>query len=65
MTDDAPVLSIGAVLGDSDADSMAWSRAMGALSAKVQSLRRGVTSPVRLSVAYHVDGRLVPNTFRV
>ena len=58
-----PVLSIGAVLGDSDADSMMWSRAIGALSSQVQTMRDGVDSPVRLSVAYHVDGRLAPNDF--
>jgi hypothetical protein len=63
MTDEVPTLSIGAVLGDSDPDSMAWSRAIGMLSSQVQILRDGVTSPVRLSIAYHVDGRLAPNDF--
>jgi hypothetical protein len=58
-----PVLSIGAVLGDSDRDSMAWSKAIGDLSREAQALREDVTSPVRLSVVFHVDGRLVPNQF--
>jgi len=62
-TQDVPALSIGAVLGDSDSESMAWSRAIGALSMQVQGLREGVSSPVRLSIAYHVDGRLAPNDF--
>ena len=58
-----PALAVGAVLGDSDAESMAWSRAIGALSMRVQELREGVDAPVRLSVAYHVDGRLARNEF--
>lgn len=60
---ETPVLTVGAVLGDSDPESMAWSRAIGALSLQVKELRVGVTSSVRVSVAYHVDGRMVPNEF--
>jgi hypothetical protein len=60
---DVPALAIGAVLGDSDAGNMAWSRAIGALSLQAQERRQGVNAPVRLNVAYHVDGRLVPNEF--
>lgn len=60
---DVPALSIGAVLGDSDSESMAWSRAIGDLSGEVQELRGDVVSPVRLSIAFHVSGRMVPNDF--
>lgn len=58
-----PALTVGAVLGDSDADSMAWSRAIGQLSQEVILLRDGILSPVRVGVAFHVDGRTVPNEF--
>jgi hypothetical protein len=58
-----PVLSIGAVLGDSDLESMVWMRAIGALSKQAMSLGEGLITPVRLSVVYHVDGRLSANEF--
>lgn len=58
-----PVLPVGAVLGDSDASSMAWSRLIGALSRKVEGLSSGMSSPVRVNVIFHVDGRLAPNDF--
>ena len=58
-----PGLLIGAVLGDSDAKSMAWSRAIGTLSRDVEQQSIGLSTPVRLNVVYHVDGRLVPNDF--
>lgn len=58
-----PALLIGAVLGDSDAKSMAWSRAIGALSRKVEQLSLGVSTPVRVNVVYHVEGRVAPNEF--
>lgn len=60
---EVPALAVGAVLGDSDSGSMAWSRAIGDLSMRVQRLREGVDAPIRLSVAYHVDGRLARNDF--
>jgi hypothetical protein len=63
MQGDVPALSIGAVLGDADAENMSWKRAINALSKQVQAIREGVTSPVRLNVVYHVDGKLVPNEF--
>ncbi|MDQ1743138.1 MAG: hypothetical protein QOE23_1477 [Pseudonocardiales bacterium] len=56
-------LSIGAILGDSDAENMAWKRAINAVSKQVQALRAGVDSPLQVNVVYHVDGRLVPNEF--
>jgi hypothetical protein len=58
-----PLLSVGAVMGDSDPESMAWSRAIGALSLRVKDLIVGVHSAVRVSVVYHVDGRMAPNDF--
>jgi hypothetical protein len=58
-----PVLSIGAILGDSGAANMAWKRAINELSREVQASREGLTSPLRLNVIYHVDGRMVPNEF--
>jgi hypothetical protein len=58
-----PALLLGAVLGDSDAKSMAWSRAIGALSREVEHLSLGLSTPVRVNVVYHVDGRVAPNEF--
>lgn len=58
-----PALTIGAVLGDSDSGSMAWSREIGKLSTEVIGLREGVESAVRISVVFHVEGRLAPNDF--
>ena len=61
--DCAPSLAVGAVLGDSDFDSMEWSRAIGALSTLVARQQEGVAGGVRLNVVFHVDGRLAPNDF--
>ena len=58
-----PALLLGAVLGDSDAKSMAWSRVIGALSREVEQLSVGLSTPVRVNVVYHVDGRVAPNEF--
>ena len=64
MSADAPpVLSIGAVLGDSDPENMAWKRAIHALSREVKALRDGVDSPLRVNVVFHVNGKLAPNEF--
>ena len=64
MTVDAgPALAIGAILGDSDMESMSWSRAIGALSQRVETLSLGLTSPIRVNVVFHVDGKLAPNEF--
>jgi len=64
MTDSAgPALVIGAVLGDSDTESMLWSRAIGALSQTAESLSAHLQSPLRVNVVYHVDGRLARNEF--
>jgi hypothetical protein len=63
MTSADPVLAIGAVLGDSDTNSMAWSRAIGDFSRRVEELSIGVSTPVRVNVVYHVDGRIAPNEF--
>lgn len=60
---EAPSLAVGAVLGDSDQQSMVWSRAIGALSNEVKALRGAVKSPVNVNVVFHVDGRLAPNDF--
>lgn len=60
---DVASFAVGAVLGDSDAESMAWSRAIGALSTDVKELREGIASPVNVNVIFHVDGRLAPNDF--
>lgn len=61
--DAVPGLLIGAVLGDSDTKSMAWSRVIGALSREVEQLSIGLSTPIRVNVVYHVDGRVVPNEF--
>jgi hypothetical protein len=42
---------------------MAWSRAIGALSRKIKELSVGLSTPVRVNVVYHVDGRIAPNEF--
>jgi hypothetical protein len=57
------VLSVGAVLGDSDSESLAWRRAIGSLGKQVMGAREGVESPLRVNVVFHVDGKLVPNEF--
>jgi hypothetical protein len=61
--DPVPSLLIGAVLGDSDAKSMTWSRLIGALSRDIEQLSIGLSTPVRVNVVYHVDGRAAPNDF--
>ena len=63
-SDDEPaMLSIGAILGDSDAENMAWKRAINALTKQAQARRADVSSPLGVNVVYHVNGRLVPNEF--
>lgn len=57
------VLSIGAILGDSDSESLAWRRAVGSLGKQVMEAREGVESPLRVNVVFHIDGELVPNNF--
>jgi hypothetical protein len=61
--DAEPAILIGAVLGDSDAQSMAWSRAIGTLSQRVERLSAGLATSVRINVVYHVAGKLAPNEF--
>lgn len=58
-----PVLSLGAILGDSDATNMAWKREIAALGRKVRARRASYESPLRVNVVFHVSGRLKPNTF--
>lgn len=58
-----PVLLVGAVLGDSDLESMAWSRSIGTISREAEAMSAGLDSPMRVNVVYHVDGRLAPNEF--
>ena len=60
---DIPCLAIGAILGDSDADSMQWSREVSLLARQVASRRAGIRSPLRLNVVFHIDGRMAPNDF--
>ena len=56
-------LLVGAILGDADADSLAWSRAIGVVSARAESLSVSLATPLRLQVEIHVDGRTSPNEF--
>lgn len=58
-----PILEIGGVLGDSDSESMKWARAIGELSREVETSGPWAASPLRVSVQFHVDGRLAPNEF--
>ncbi|WP_143448889.1 hypothetical protein [Kineosporia sp. A_224] len=66
MTDPVvmPALTLGAVLGDSDTQSMTWSRTIGSLSLETRALSAGVASPLCVNVVFHVDGRLAPNEFQ-
>lgn len=64
MTDDGPILAIGAVLGDSDRESLEWSRAIGQLSITTEQLGADLRSQVRVNVVFHVDGRIAPNEFK-
>lgn len=63
MSEAAPVLSIGAVLGDSDAENRAWKEAIASLSREVAAQRDGVVSALAVNVVFHVHGKLKPNTF--
>lgn len=60
---DLPVLSIGAVLGDYDAENKAWQSAIGGLMRRVINLNEGISSPLCINVVFHVDGKLAPNEF--
>ncbi|TXK17711.1 hypothetical protein [Homoserinibacter sp. GY 40078] len=57
------VLSVGAILGDSDAENRAWKLAIRSVMNEVIEAREGVVSPLRVNVVYHVDGKLAPNEF--
>lgn len=61
--DDARLLTIGAVLGDSDALSRQWGAAVGELADRARTADVGTSSPLRVNVVVHVDGRLLPNEF--
>lgn len=56
-------LEIGAILGDSDAASMVWSRAIGDVALRAEELSASLASPISVNVVFHVDGRHVPNEF--
>lgn len=56
-------LSVGAVLGDSDSESLTWRGAIASLGKRVIEAREGVESPLRVNVVFHVDGKLAPNEF--
>ncbi|MGN6218879.1 MAG: hypothetical protein ACTHNQ_05200 [Microbacterium sp.] len=62
-TTTSPALSIGAVLGDSDTESMAWKRSISELGKQVILLREGRSSPLNLNAVFHVDGKSAPNDF--
>lgn len=59
----APALSIGAMLGDSDAENRAWKLSISEVGTKVMALRDGRTSPLNLNVVFRVEGKLAPNDF--
>jgi hypothetical protein len=42
---------------------MAWSRAIGTLSQRVERLSAGLATSVRINVVYHVAGKVAPNEF--
>lgn len=58
-----PVIQIGAILGDSDRESRTWGELIGTISQRVCKAQGGQSSPLKLQVVFHVDGRLAPNTF--
>ncbi|TXK17710.1 hypothetical protein [Homoserinibacter sp. GY 40078] len=57
------VLSVGFILGDSDAENNAWGLAIRSVMKQVIKASEGVVSPLRVNVVYHVDGKLAPNEF--
>lgn len=63
VTESAASLLIGAVLGDSGAANMEWSRAIGRLSRVFEDASHDVASPLRVNVVFHVAGTVLPNEF--
>lgn len=64
VVDEVPAaLSIGIVLGGSDALSLSWRRVITGLGKRVIERRAGVISPLRLNVVFHLDGATAPNEF--
>ncbi|NJI60152.1 hypothetical protein HCX50_12015 [Microbacterium oxydans] len=57
------VFAIGTVLGDSDSESLAWKRATTSLSKEVRALAGDLSSPVRLNVIFHIEGKIWPLKF--
>ncbi|MGW9159404.1 hypothetical protein [Microbacterium sp. NPDC055665] len=57
------VFAVGTVLGDSDSASLGWKRSTTNLSKEVRTLATDLSSPVRLNVIFHIDGRLWPIKF--
>lgn len=62
-TTTAPALSIGAVLGEWDAENKASKLSISELGKGVLAPRENRTSPLNLNVVFHVDGKLAPNDF--
>lgn len=56
-------LSVGAVLGDYNAENNAWKSAINELGRQVMELREGMSSPLNVNIVFHVQGRLAPNEF--
>ncbi|MCR1783955.1 hypothetical protein KVF89_15545 [Nocardioides carbamazepini] len=58
MSSPQPSIAVGGVLGDSDSKSLNWARAIGELSRQVEHAQAATDSPLRLSIEFHVGGRL-------
>ncbi len=61
--EEVPALSIGAVLGNSDAESRLWQQAVRGLMKDVMQSRGSASTPLAVNVVFHIDGKLVPNEF--
>jgi len=59
-----PALSISSVLGDYGSVSRLWKESIGQIRREVMKHREGITSPVSLTVVYHVHGSNAPLNFR-
>ncbi len=57
------VFGMGTILGDSDSASDAWAREIGRLALAARPFHKGISSPLRVNVIFHVDGLVAPNTF--
>lgn len=64
MTDERlPALAIGAVMGDSDPESMTWLAAIRQLTREARAASPDDYDGIIVNVAFHVDGTVLPLDF--